>query len=99
MNDDLFDRLTRDDVQAPHGLKQDILRQIQPKSDLTSWFQATIWRPIYATALPLVFGFAVGAYTPTETSATEFDDLLLAENQIESIFQDLEGLRLEAFDE
>ncbi|MCB1685248.1 MAG: hypothetical protein R3E82_18065 [Pseudomonadales bacterium] len=62
---------------TPTGLQSRILaRAGEPDvwERLADWFQAALWRPLTAGALPLLMGFVIGMQSPAST-----DTALLAE--------------------
>ena len=64
-------------VNIPAGLQARILvRVAEPDvwNRLADWFQAALWRPVAAAALPLLMGFLIGLQSPPPT-----DTALLAE--------------------
>ena len=85
-----LDQLSSDGMRAPVDLRNRVLAQISPKEDVWSWFRVSLWRPVYASALPLLLGFVLGINSSEDYIDPGLDDLLLADTQIEFVFDELD---------
>ena len=85
-----LDQLSSDVARAPQDLRNNVLARISPKDDVWSWFRVSLWRPVYASALPLLLGFLLGMNSSEDSIDPGLDDLLLADTQIEFVFDELE---------
>ena len=88
--DKSLDQLSTDAVSAPASLQASVLSRIKPKENIWDWFRVSLWRPVYASALPLLLGFLLGFNASEDQIDPELDDLLLADTQIETLFDELD---------
>ncbi|NKC00756.1 MAG: hypothetical protein GKR90_19985 [Pseudomonadales bacterium] len=76
----LLEKLKNDRILAPARLNAAILTNLPRQNglDLLGWYRGSFWRPVYAAALPLLFGFGLGFFDLEEGNIYDVDDLLFA---------------------